>query len=490
MGVLRAAKWLAICQFVSLFLTFLKNMVLARLLSVEDMGVATLLAMFVSTVQQITAIGIPKFVVQYTAATKDTLLGTVHCYALVRGLCVAGVAVTISPWITSAFSIPQANFAFALLSLSILLGSLTNVDIYLQQRELYFKSMNISELVGQLSGLVTAAIGAIYSGSYHAALAAILVQGVASTFTSHLMARQRYAVDFDWRVLRALGSFGTPLLLNGTLLAATINGDRFVIAMSAKLNPASAVSLADFAVYGVAFGFVFAVTMGFLRVATNLMLPAITKVKHDPTLLADRVLLFGQAIAAFACITTLFFSILGNHAISVIYGGKYHIAPFLIGLISIGLSLRTLRSVPNSVAMAFGDTWNMLYANIVRSIAIPTSIFAIVYGWGIAGVVVVTVLAESMAVVSSCLLLKYDLGGKPSLLASYARLYLPVAFTCTIKSAIPAESSMLSFCMAIGTCLIALTLFIIYAPDLIRTVREQIQSRGILGARKKLMNAK
>ncbi len=444
---------------------FLRNVVLARLIGIEDMGIAAILGMTVSTLEQIADSGISRYVVQATGNGRLATLGTAHLYSVFRGIGFALLMLSLAGTLAAAFSIPHVRASFLLLALVPFVRGWTNLDVYHQQRKLQFKASNWMELAGQVAALFAAVIGAMWLQDYRAMVLALIAQCSTSVAASHLLSSHRFALRLDKRVLGSIAKFGIPLVLNGVLLAITINGDRMVMATSRSIS-SQGIPLAEFAAYSIGYALLFTVVMGALRVATNMMLPALANVREKPRELQHMTILFAQSLSGFACCLTIVFGFGGQQLIVALYGADYYLEQGLLVLLVVSLSLRALRSLPTAIAMSHGNTWNTLFANCFRSLALPLSVGALILGFGMRGIVLANLLAELVALGVSILLVVRSRFSKANILAYYLSLYGPVALFTLVATCCDAQSRALNTGLALAAAAIAAGSFYLAAPEL------------------------
>ena len=476
-GLLNAAKSLATFQMLAMAAGFLRNVVLARLIGIEDMGIAAILGMTVSTIEQIADSGINRFLVQAPDGDSVKTVGTAQLYALGRGVVVALLLLFLSSEIASAFSVPQLHPAFAAIAIIPLMRGAVNLDVYRLQREMAFKATNWMELAGQLVALVVACVCGAWLHDYRAALLALISQCLTIVVTSHCLARRAFRLELDVAALRSLARFGLPLVLNGGLLALTINGDRIIMASSRKISPEHAVALAEFAAYSVGYALIFTLTTGLLRVATSAMLPALTKVRSNPQVFQSTARLLCQSLCGFACCITFLFAFFGQTIIVELYGNQYRLDQTLLTLLAVSFSLRALRSLPNSIAMSNGNTWNTLAANCFRSLALPLSLAALTYGYGMHGIVWANVAAELLAVTVCALLIDRSLISGGRILVSSAVLYGPLALVALLSAwYLPADAPALRALAGVLAVVVTLVSFFFTASEL-RTKLAQLLAK-------------
>src|SRR5690349_5422803 len=84
--LLRGGVWLTAGNVLSALASFLRNIAIARLVSVEDFGVVALLTLTLSVVETVSNLAIDRLLVQAPDGDDATLQSTAHLLQVARGL--------------------------------------------------------------------------------------------------------------------------------------------------------------------------------------------------------------------------------------------------------------------------------------------------------------------------------------------------------------------------------------------------------------------
>ena len=209
---------------------FARNILVARLLSVEDFGIAATFAIVFGFIEMLAFLGLGRFLVQVRDEGLERVQATLHTLQVLRGALVAAVLFFTAGPLAEVMDVPQVAWAFQLMALLPLIQGFLHLDMARAQRDMRFGPFVKISLAAEFLGLL--AIWPLYLvfGDYRIVLGALLLQEALTVGFSFLVSERRYRLGFDrGLVLRALG-FGWPLLLNAMLMFGIFQGDRIIVA--------------------------------------------------------------------------------------------------------------------------------------------------------------------------------------------------------------------------------------------------------------------
>jgi O-antigen/teichoic acid export membrane protein len=350
--------------------SFLRNVIVARLITPADFGIAATFAMTLSLVEMASNLAAEKLLVQSRHGDEERFLGTVHCVQAIRGVfngvvlfCVAGVVAPL-------FGVPEATWAFRWLSLFPVFRGLIHQDINRFQRNMRFgPSISVEALSIGIMTLLAYPLG-VRLGDYSCMLWIILGQSALAALLSHRFAERRYRWAWDKIFAREMLLFGWPWLINGFLMFGIFQGDRFVIASADRLFHKGIYSLEDLGVYSVAFALTFAPTNLIAGISTSLFLPLLSNIRSEEDIFFRRYKFICEAIALAGGVFAIFLIGSGEWIVKVFFGEKYSLnAAALVAWLAAMQSLRIMRIGPTLAAMSRGDTKNAMYSNMARSLS-------------------------------------------------------------------------------------------------------------------------
>lgn len=348
---------------------FARNVILARLITTADFGIASIFALTFYLLEMLSNLALEALLVQADDGDEPRLQATAQFIQATRGIINAIVIFIVAKPVAHLFSVPQAWWAFACMALVPLLKGFTHLDPSRVQRVMRFGPWILTNLIPTLVVVVlTYPLGA-WLKNYAAMLWLLIVQMALSVVISHLLAERHYAWAWDRVYARRIFEFGWPLLINGLLMYLIFQGDRFVIGAAHQLFARSNFTLSDLGVYSVAFTLTMAPSLLVGSVGNSLFLPLLSRARHDRPQFDRRYIMSAQIIALAAAVISIPFIVAGGPLVVFVYGKKYAAAASFIGWLGGMQFLRMLRAAPTQAAMALGDTANAMYSNIARTFA-------------------------------------------------------------------------------------------------------------------------
>lgn len=394
----KGASVLATSQIFIAACTFIRNIIVARLISVENYGIATVFALVVSLIEMSGNMSFDRILVQDKDGDSDDMLASAHVMLWTKSALTALIFLLAAEPIASLFNFPDLAWAFRLLALIPLIKGFTHYDSVVQQRDMKFTPTACIDTLPQLIVVLAAYPIASWLGDYRVMLVIIITQTFISMVLSHILARRPYRWKLRKDLIAKKLNFGWPLLINGFLMFAIFQGDKAVIGAN--------YSMEVLGWYGAAFSLTLLPTLLFAKVSGFLLLPLLSKSTEDP----EQFLSFGILSTVFCTAVAIFFStfftIGGAAFIHLSYGEKYIAGSTVIAFLGLMQAMRILRIAPTVMATAQADTKNSMYANIVRTIALLLAIAFAYYELSVEWIAISGLIGEVLALFAALYLLK------------------------------------------------------------------------------------
>src|SRR5688572_29789660 len=111
-SVIKGGLILSLSSTVSALTSFARNIIVARMISVEDFGIAALFALSMSIVEMLSNLGVDRMLVQDRHGDSERMQSTAHAFQVARGFMSATILFFVAPLIADFFGIPQVAWAF------------------------------------------------------------------------------------------------------------------------------------------------------------------------------------------------------------------------------------------------------------------------------------------------------------------------------------------------------------------------------------------
>ena len=350
--------------------------ILARLLTPEEYGLAAMVLVFSALVLIFADLALGAALVQreeLSEADRSTVFWTSAAFGTLFML--LGIAAS---WPIAAFyGEPEVQPLFAALSVSFLVTALGTTQSALLNREMQFRSLELrmmaGTLVGGTAGIVVAASG---GGAW-----AIIVQQIAiatvSTVLLWAFSPWRPRFTYSRESLRSLGGFSLNVFGTRVLFYANRNLDNLLIGRF--LGPAS------LGAYAIAYNVMLMPLARIAQPIVEVLFPAMSRIQDDRPRMAAMWLRANRMIGAITVPAMVGLIIVAPEFVATLFGEKWAEATPVIQILAwVGL-LQSLQRLNSSVLLACDRTATLLRYSIV---VLAASVIAFVGGlhWGIVGV--------------------------------------------------------------------------------------------------------
>jgi O-antigen/teichoic acid export membrane protein len=400
--LLRGTLVLTLGRVASYGLSFIRNIILARMLGKADFGLAAIFAMTLSLLEFTGRMSFGQQIIQAKEGDSEPFQATSHAFQFVIAVVGAILMYALSHPLAQAFKVPQFAWAFAILALVPLARGFEHLDYFRQQRELNFLPSILCDLVPQALITLAAWPLTLWLKDFRVIVWLMIGKAVSGILMTHLLAKRSYRWAWQQDCVKSMWAFGWPLLLNGLVIFASQQSDQLLVGAFVSLN--------DLAAYALAFSLVSIPWFVFAQVGASLMLPILSRVQDDPEVFRQHYRDCMGYVAVGAVTMTLPLIIAGEQLVRFFYGDKYTGTGALMALLGASFAARFLRLVPSLASMARSDTINELYSNLARGLSLPLAAFVCLMGGSVAWVAACALFAELIAVVVSVLRLRHRQG--------------------------------------------------------------------------------
>jgi O-antigen/teichoic acid export membrane protein len=366
--------------------SFARNVVVARMLTPDDFGIAATLGIAMSMFEMVSNLAVDRLLVQAEDGDEPAFQATAQLFHVLRGIGIAALLFALAWPFSRLYNIHQALWAFQCVALVPLLRGFIHLDAKRMQREYRFGADVAIELVSQIVLVLSAWPIAWWFKDYSAMLWLLILQALVAVAMSHAVSKRPYAWAWDRVYFNRMCVFGWPLLFNGLLMFLIFQSDRMIIG--------SVYDITLLGIYSAAFSITFVPSMIISNVASTLLLPVLSKNKGDSERFAEYYSLSIIFLCLLGVVATVGFIILGQRVVELTFGEKYASVEAFIGWLALMHMLRTIRFAPTLASMALGDTVAPMIANIARAALVPVGLGVAISGEPLVWLVIVGCVSE------------------------------------------------------------------------------------------------
>jgi O-antigen/teichoic acid export membrane protein len=400
--VLRGSILLGIGQIVGYAASFARNMLLARALSRADFGISAAFALTITAFELSNKMAIGQQVVQSRSGDSEQFQATAHLCQFVAGALGTILISLFGGTMANLFQIPDARWAFTVISVIGVLNGLQHLDVVRLTRHLCFGPKVMLDLLPDTITTIAAFVLLHWLRDYRVVVILLVAKSVLGVIISHVLAERCYGWCFNKDYLRAILIFGWPLFLNSLLMFGYMQGDQVFIG--------AFFSVASLALYSLAVQITTVPGMMFMNVLTPIFLPLLSRAQDDLDLYRRRYVLCSEIATMSAALLACFLLTSGGYVMITAFGSKYAGAGSVITMLAVANAIRIIRGVPTIAGMARGDTVNNLIANLVRVVSLPLAVIAVMTKSPMSLVAACAVVGECLALLASWYRLRIKCG--------------------------------------------------------------------------------
>lgn len=402
--MLRKAALLLSGNAAASILLLARNLIVARLIPVEDYGIAATFAVTMALVEMSTQFGLQQQIVQSKDGEGERFQSALQGFQVLRGVLAGMLLFLLAQPIATFLKIPDVAWAYQVMALMPVLRSLQHFDIHRLNRSMRYGPMILTSAVPAVVSLAAVFPLAWHLNDYRVMLFALVLQEAVGAITSQIVAERRYRLVLDRAIMANSLRFGWPLLLNGALLFLVMQGDKVIVGRE--------LGMAALGLFGMGITLTLTPTLILAKSTQTFFLPQLSAAVNDgATAKFD-----GLARAAFqAGLLNGLLIVLGTFALGIpllqlVLGDKFaDLQPLLIWLAA-QQGIRVFKSGPSTAAVARAVTSNALYPNVVRILGLPVAFYLVLNGGGLWHVIVVALCAEGLGYAVALWLARRRLG--------------------------------------------------------------------------------
>jgi O-antigen/teichoic acid export membrane protein len=379
-----------------------RTVIVARMISVEDFGIAATFALSMAVIEMLSALGLQQQIVQAKDGNDPRLQAGLQGFQVLRGIFSGVVLFLLAGPIARFLGVPEVTWAYQLLALVPVMNALVHFDVYRMNRTMVYLPGILTVTVPALVSVAIVWPLALWFGDWRVMLFAIMAQSLVTVTTSHLVAERPYRLLFDRAIIAQSLRFGWPLLANGVLLFLVFNGEKLIVGRELGMEA--------LAIFSMGFTLTLAPTLVMARSIQTFFLPQLSSrgpgVDQVTSVFGSLARATLQASVVNGSLVVLLVFCFGPLIVHVLLGEKYAtLVPILTGL-AVMQGLRVFKSGSAVVALSQGKTANAMVANLFRVAVLPLSWLALTNGGGLSDVIWIGTFGELLGFLVALLMVR------------------------------------------------------------------------------------
>jgi O-antigen/teichoic acid export membrane protein len=367
-------------------ITLVRTLVIARLISVEDFGIASTFLLAMAIVEMTSALGLQQQLVQARNGNDPYLQAALQGFQALRGLTNGLILFLLAPLIARFFETPEVTWAYQMVALVPVMRGFMHFDVHRFSRQMNYVPSLMTQTLPPLGSLLLVWPLSLLFLDYRITLYAVLAQNFILLVASHAVARRPYRVTLDRQVMAGSVSFGWPLLLNGMLMFAIFNVERMIVGRE--------LGMVQLGLFSMAFSLALSPTLVMAKSGMSFFLPQLSAAQHDPPAFRNLAMCAFQAHLVLGNTLVLAMALLGGPFLHLALGEKYGPAIPLLTWLAIMQGVRVIKGGSSTVAMARAHTGNAMVANVLRVALLPLAWWVAANGGDLLSVIWIGIAGE------------------------------------------------------------------------------------------------
>ena len=424
--VLTGVKWKLVSQVLREGTRLAIGILLARLLTPDEWGVASLAMVAASFVTMLADVGLPVALVQ-RARIDENDRSTMFWTALTLGVAFTVGGMACSGLIADFFGEPEVQPLFAVLSIGFTIASLEKVPGALLARGLAFRALEVRQILATAAGAVVAATLAFAGAGAWAIIGNSLATTTVSCALLWVVTRWRPRFVFAWDSFRRLTSFGGTLVASQIVAYFQLNADRILIGRYLGAGPVGT--------YAFAYQLMFTPVGNIGFPLQMVLFPVFSTIQHDLERLHAAWLRSMRLAVAIMVPAFLTLFAVAPDFIPTVFGPRWEDAVPVLQLLSIAGIAYSL-STQNGILLAVQDKVGTMFRLTLAVTVVVITAVAVGLEWGIVGVAAGFAAAHWLLVVPQTWVMTRatGIGFRRTLLAACTPLPFAVAATVVALS--------------------------------------------------------
>lgn len=232
--VFTGVVWASIQRFGGLAISFISNMVLARLLTPDDFGTIGMLLFFLALSQTFIDSGFGSALIQKKDITQIDK-STVFYINLTISIIVYFLLFIFAPAIAKYYNVPILVPLLRVMGLTVIIQGFGIIQSTQLAKQMDFRKLAIANL----SGSIVLALSGITAALLGCGVWSLVIRSIANVVTITtllwILSKWRPSKIFSWKSLQELFGFGGYMLLSSVMLAVSNNVQALIVG---KLFPA------------------------------------------------------------------------------------------------------------------------------------------------------------------------------------------------------------------------------------------------------------
>lgn len=264
--------WTAIQRFGVITLSFITNLILARILSADDFGIVGMISIFIFLAEAFTDSGLGEALINKKDCT-DVDYSTVFWSNLALSVIIYLILFVTAPLIAKFYKMEVLTKLLRIKAIIIILQGLRLIQTTILQKQLNFKKISLIYLSSSIISTIISIILALNGWGYWALVAKTIIDITVRTFLFWIFSKWKPMLKFSIDSFKQLFSFGFVMLSASTINTLYSEGQGLIIG--------KAFTATDLGYYTQARKLQEIPTNAVIQIVNTVTFPVLSKLKED-----------------------------------------------------------------------------------------------------------------------------------------------------------------------------------------------------------------
>ena len=393
----RSGGILAASSFAENLLRFIRNIVLAKLLTPDAFGLMATIMATVAAAEAFAEVGLTQSIIQNKKGADEEFLNVIWWFSACRGITLYIIVFFAAPFIADFLNKPEATLILRIALIVILLRGLTSPNIFLLQKALMFKKWAILTQSASLLGIFAAITSAFYLRNVWALVLGYVAEAFLIFIFSYIFYPHIPKLQINLTHAKNIMSFSRKVFGLPILMVLYLQMDNFVIG--------KVLSLGILGLYSLVRDLADMPNKIFAKISP-IFLPTFSLMQDDKENLKTTLLKLTEIVAFFVLPFFTFFIVFSRPVLSLIYSPEYSKVAIPFSIICGYVFLYILSILSMNVIFAMGNPDKYRTASLLRTIFFLIILYPATKYFGLIGASLSALFSMCLAIVIQIYYLK------------------------------------------------------------------------------------
>lgn len=369
-GIIVAAIWSSIQRFGGLAISFISNMILARLLSPDDFGTMGLIMVFITVADVLVDGGLGNALIQKKEIEEKDKT-TIFTTNLVFSLFLFVFLFIIAPFVESFTGVPNFSLLLRVQSVCVLVRAFYVVNVSQITRLLNYKSLARITLISQSFATIIAIVMAYRGMGVWSLLFKTILLDLFNCLFYALASPFKYKLGFCKESFKELFSFGFPVAIANIVESFYANIVSFIVGKAYSVRDLGyfnqANSLKQIPVYSVS------------AVINQVSFPYLSRIQDDNNALRGQFRTTVRVVSFFVYPILSFLIFFAEPVITILYSQKWLACVPIFQVLCLSGFLNALYHLSRSTIKAIGKSRLLLHTQLLSVLLSLMFVFLFLY---------------------------------------------------------------------------------------------------------------